>query len=135
MASYIMASPREIPKPTDAELQILHLLWELGPTTVRQVHERLTISKPTQYTTTLKLMQVMTDKGLLERDESERSHVYKPRVKRDQIQRQFAKYVLDNVFGGSALTLMVGALGAQPASKNELDELRKLIEDHRKGAK
>ena len=125
----------DTPKPTDAELQILHILWDFGPATVRQVHDRLAKSKPSQYTTTLKLMQVMADKGLLARDETDRSHVYAPRLKREQMQRQFAKYVLDNVFGGSALHLMIGALGAQPASKEELDELRKLIEDHRKGAK
>jgi predicted transcriptional regulator len=125
----------DVPKPTDAELQILNLLWDMGPATVRQVHESLSKSKPSQYTTTLKLMQVMTDKGLLERDETQRSHVYKPRQKQEQMRRQFAKYVLDNVFGGSAASLLVGALGAKPASKKELAELQKLIADYRKGEK
>jgi predicted transcriptional regulator len=123
------------PRPTDAELDILHLLWELGPATVRQVHERLAATKPSQYTTTLKLMQIMADKGLLERDESARSHVYRAALEREQVQQQVAGYLLDRVFGGSARSLLMGALAARKASPEELDSLRRMLQDYEKGPK
>lgn len=123
------------PAPTNAELDILHVLWDHGTATVRQVHEYLAQTKTSQYTTTLKQMQVMTDKGLLKRDDSERSHVYRPVITREQVQRQTAQHVLHRVFRGSARTLLMEALGVQPASKKELADLKQLLDDHEKGRK
>ena len=119
-------------RPTDAELDILNVLWDEGPATVRQVHERLQPRKTSQYTTTLKLMQIMAEKGLLERDETARSHVYRARQAREHVQRRVAQYLLDRFFGGSARSLMVGALDAKQASPKELEELRELLTDYEK---
>jgi predicted transcriptional regulator len=130
-----MTPPKDLPRPTESELEILNILWERGPSTVRQVHERLAETKKSQYTTTLKLMQIMAEKCLLARDESERSHVYKPNIERNQVQQQFAGYLLDRVFGGSARSLLIGALGARRASKKELAELRAMLDDYEKGRK
>jgi BlaI family penicillinase repressor len=121
--------------PTDAEMKVLNLLWEQGPLTVRQVHENLTTEKPLQYTTILKVMQVMTSKGLLQRDDSERSHVYRPTVEREQVQQQFAGHLLKLAFGGSMGSLLMGTLEAQPASKKELAELRRILDEYEKGRK
>src|SRR5262245_65805499 len=88
-------------RPTDAELEILNILWETGPATVRRVHEELEKTKPSQYTTTLKLMQIMAGKGLLERDERERSHIYGPAVGREHAQRQIAGHLMERAFAGS----------------------------------
>ena len=126
-------SDKRPPRPTDSELEILNVLWDRGPATVRQVHESLSRIKLSQYTTTLKLMQIMTEKGLLERDESERSHIYTPRVRREQVQQQVAAHVMNRVFGGSARNLLMGALGAKRASKKELAELRRLLDEYEKG--
>jgi BlaI family transcriptional regulator, penicillinase repressor len=115
------------PKPTDAELDILNILWDRGPATVREVHELLQRAKPTQYTTTLKLMQVMTEKGLLARDESARAHIYRPCVAREQVQTQVASYLLDRLFGGSPRSLLMGALSARRASRKEVEELRRML--------
>ena len=128
-----MTKNDDFPRPTDAELDILNVLWDEGPATVRQVHERLQARKASQYTTTLKLMQIMTEKGLLDRDESARSHVYRVRQARERVQQRAAKYLLERFFGGSARSLMLGALGAKPASAEELAELRKLLADYEKG--
>src|SRR5215468_1422903 len=118
------------PLPTDAELDILAVLWRLGPATVREVHEAL--SKDCGYTTTLKQMQLMTEKGLLTRSERFRSHVYESAVPQEQMQKQIAGDLLRRVFGGSASSLVMGALAAQPASAGELAEIRKMIEDYAK---
>jgi BlaI family penicillinase repressor len=126
---------KKLPAPTNAELDILHVLWDLGTATVRQVHEHLAQTKTAQYTTTLKQMQVMTDKGLLKRNDSERSHVFRPVVTREEVQRQTAHHVLHRVFRGSARTLLMEALGARPASKKELAELKQLLVDYEKGRK
>jgi len=122
-------------KPTDAELDILNILWKYGAATVRQVHEHLTQIKPSQYTTTLKLMQIMAEKGLLERDETDRSHVYHTRFPRERVQRQLAAHLMDRVFGGSARNLLQGALNARKTSKKELAEIRQILEDYAKGQK
>lgn len=127
-----MKKTNDPPRPTDAELDILNVLWDEGPTTVRQVHERLQARKPSQYTTTLKLMQIMAEKGLVDRDETARSHVYRVRHAREHVQRRVAKDLLDRFFGGSARSLLVGALDAKPASDQELAELRKLLADYEK---
>jgi predicted transcriptional regulator len=118
------------PLPTDAELDILSVLWRLGPSTVREVHEAL--GKDCGYTTTLKQMQLMTEKGLLTRSERFRSHVYESAVPQEQMQKQIAGDLLKRVFGGSASSLVMGALAAQPASADELAAIRKMIEAYAK---
>jgi BlaI family transcriptional regulator, penicillinase repressor len=127
-----MTKKNDTPRPTDAELDILNILWDAGASTVRQVHERLQARKPSQYTTTLKLMQIMAEKGLVERNETARSHIYKARHAREHVQRRVAKYLLDRFFDGSARSLMLGALDANPASQSELAELRQLLADYEK---
>jgi predicted transcriptional regulator len=117
---------QDLPMPTGAEIDILAVLWRLGPATVREVHEAL--GKDSGYTTTLKQMQLMTDKGLLVRSERFRSHVYEPGVPQEQTQKQIAADLLKRAFNGSARNLVMGALSAQPASKEELAAIRKMLE-------
>ena len=119
------------PRPTDSELAILTILWERGPSTVRQVHEALADQRDTGYTTTLKLMQIMADKGLVTRNESARTHVYAAMASEEQTQRQLLKDLVDRAFGGSAAALVLQALNAEGASPAELREIRKLIDDYR----
>jgi predicted transcriptional regulator len=123
---------KRLPRPTDAELAILRVLWEEGPATVRQVHEAMAGDRDTGYTTTLKLMQIMAEKGLVTRDESSRTHVYAARVSRDRTQRQLVNDLIDRAFGGSAAALVLQALSAQPTSEEELGEIRRLIDDYRR---
>lgn len=120
------------PKPTDAELEILTVLWSRGPSTVREVHEIIAGRKPAQYTTVLKQLQVMAEKGLVRRDDSQRSHVYEPARPREWTQRQLAGDLLDRAFGGSARGLLLGALSARRTSKKELAELRRLLGEYEK---
>lgn len=117
-----------IPRPTDAELAILRVLWDRGPSTVRQVHEALSRERPAAYTTALKLMQIMTDKGLLARDESERTHVYHPRLTEEQTQRQLVHDLLERAFGGSSSKLVMQALATTRASAEDLVEIRRLLD-------
>ena len=117
-----------IPRPTDAELAILRVLWERGASTVRQVHEAVTRERPTAYTTALKMLQIMTEKGLVRRDESDRTHVYFPRLSEEQTQRQLIRDLLDRAFGGSASKLVMQALATKRASAEELTEIRRLID-------
>ena len=119
---------RSVPKPTDAELAILRVLWERGPSTVRQVHELLPRDRPAAYTTALKLLQIMTEKGLVDRDERERTHVYRARLSEEQTQRQLIRDLLDRAFGGSASRLVMQALATKRASADELREIRKAID-------
>ena len=119
------------PKPTDAELAILRVWWERGPSTVRQVHDVLLRERPTAYTTALKLLQIMTEKGLVRRDETDRTHVYQARLSEEQTQRQLVRDLIDRAFGGSASKLVMQALAARRASPEELGEIRKLIEARR----
>jgi predicted transcriptional regulator len=130
-----MADRKQIPRPTDSELRILNILWDRGPASVRTVHDELQQNKPSQYTTTLKLMQIMTEKGLVDRQDINRVHIYCPCSSREQTQRQLAGHLMEQAFGGSARSLLMGALDAKPASKKEIIELRKFIEDHGKGGK
>ena len=125
-------SKNPTPRPTDAELAILRVLWERGPSTVRQVHEIL-VSRvgPTAYTTALKLLQIMTEKGLVRRDDTDRTHVYMPRLTEEQTQRQLVRDLLDRAFGGSASKLVMQALNAKRSTPEELGEIRKLIEARR----
>src|SRR5579862_6373723 len=131
MSSYM----EDLPKPTDAELEILTVLWSRGPATVRDVHNVIAARKPTQYTTVLKTLQIMADKGLVRRNEKQRAHVYAPAKPREWTQRQLAGDLLQRGFDGSARTLMMGALSAQKASKEDLAELRKLLEEYEKGTR
>jgi predicted transcriptional regulator len=118
-------------RPTEAELEILRVLWERGPSTVRQVHESLAEQRETGYTTTLKLMQIMADKGLVTRDESARTHVYTAKASQETTQRQLVNDLVDRAFGGSAAELVLRALSSHTTSDDELDEIRKLIDDAR----
>ena len=125
------------PRPTNSELEILRVLWDRGPATVRDVHEVISAARPglTGYTTILKLMQIMTEKGLLERDEAERAHVYKPRVAREKTQRAIVGHMLDRVFSGSAADLMMQALAANPTSPAEINEMREMLARYEKEQK
>jgi predicted transcriptional regulator len=116
------------PRPTDAELAILRVLWELGPSTVRQVHDVLMRERPTAYTTALKLMQIMTEKGLVRRDEADRTHIYHPRLTQEQTQRQLLRDLMDRAFGGSSSKLVLQALASKRASSDELAEIRRMLE-------
>jgi BlaI family transcriptional regulator, penicillinase repressor len=120
--------PKPAQLPTDSELEILNALWASGPATVREVHEALS-SKGTGYTTVLKQMQMMVDKGLLTRSERFRSHVYQVSVPREETQQQLAGSLLERAFGGSAKNLVLGALSAQPVSPDELAEIRKVLDE------
>lgn len=115
------------PLPTAAELDILAVLWRLGPSTVREVHEAL--AKDSGYTTTLKQMQLMAEKGLLVRSERFRSHVYDAARPKEQTQRQIAADLIARAFDGSARSLVLGALAAQPASADELAQIRDVLDD------
>jgi BlaI family penicillinase repressor len=130
------ARPENLPRPTDAELEILTVLWSRGPSTVREVHEAVSRRKPTQqYTTVLKLMQIMAEKGLVRRNQEQRAHVYEASRPREWTQRQLAGDLLQRAFGGSAKSLIVGALAARKASREELAEVRKLLDEYEKGAR
>jgi len=124
-----------IPRPTEAELAILGVLWSRGPSTVRQVNDVLSASRETGYTTTLKLMQIMADKGLVTRDERDRSHVYSARLAQGETQRQLVTDLMDRAFGGSAAALVLQALSAHPASPDELTEIQRLIDDYKHGGR
>lgn len=123
------------PRPTDAELEILTVLWSRGPVTVRDVHETIAGRRPTQYTTVLKQMQVMAEKGLVVRNEDQRAHVYEAARPREWTQRQLAGDILKRAFNGSAKSLMVGALSSRKASKAELAELRALLDEYERSSR
>ena len=118
-------------RPTDAEVAILRVLWARGPSTVREVAAAM--GRENAYTTVLKLLQIMTDKGLVRRDESERTHVYKATASEDRTKRQLVAELVDKVFGGSAAKLVMQALSAGKASPEEIAEIRKLLDTHRGG--
>ena len=117
------------PRPTDAELAILRVLWQRGPSTVRQICEQLNRERPTGYTTVLKFLQIMTDKGLVERDETRRTHVYTPRLTEEKTQQQLVGDLLERAFGGSARKLIMQALASKKTSPKELAEIRKLLKE------
>ena len=119
------------PKPTDAELAILRVLWARGPSTVRQVHDVLATGRPAAYTTALKLLQIMTEKGLVERDERDRTHIYRARLSEEVTQRQLVRDLLDRAFGGSPGKLVMQALATRRASAEELRDIRKAIDGAR----
>ena len=119
------------PRPTDAELAILRVLWDRGPSTVREVHEALRDSQDSGYTTVLKLLQIMTEKGLVDRDERDRTHIYRARLSEETTQRQLVRDLLDRAFGGSASKLVLQALATRRASADELRDIRKAIDSAR----
>jgi len=123
--------PRTAPKPTDAELAILRILWDRGPSTVRQVHDALARERQAGYTTALKMLQIMTEKGLVQRDERDRTHVYRPRLSEEQTQRQLLRDLLDRAFGGSSRKLVMQALATRRASAEELRDIRYAIDSAR----
>lgn len=117
------------PLPTDAELAILNVLWRRGPSTVRDVFEALQEGPKSGYTTVLKLLQIMFEKGLVKRDESQRSHVYRAAASEEQTQKRLVGDLIERAFGGSAPALVMRALSVKPASLAELDAIRKLLDD------
>ncbi len=119
------------PRPTDAELAILRILWDRGPSTVRQVHEILGLERQAAYTTALKLLQIMTEKGLVERDERDRTHIYRPRLSEETTQRQLVRDLVDRAFAGSSSKLVMQALATKRASAEELRDIRKAIDGAR----
>ena len=118
-----------LPKPTESELEILQVLWQLGPATVRLVNDELNRKRDVGYTTTLKLLQLMLDKGLVLRDDESRTHVYRAAVREEETQGQLIDRLLDAAFGGSALKLVVQALGNKRTSQEELNQIRDLLND------
>ena len=117
-------------KPTASELQILRVLWARGPSTVREVHDALSPSKAIGYTTVLKLLQIMTEKGIVRRDENQRAHIYEACEPAEKTKRELAGDVLQRVFEGSASQLMLHALAGRPTSREEIKELRRMLDEH-----
>ena len=120
---------KQTPHPTDAELAILRVLWDCGDCTVREVNEALNESKPTGYTTTLKIMQIMAGKGLLLRDDSGFRHVFRPAISEEDTQDQIVTGLVDRAFAGSAGKLVMRALSAKKITEDELARIRKLIDE------
>ncbi len=118
-------------RPTNAELEILTVLWSIGPATVREVYDVIRRRRPVQYSTILKFMQIMAEKGLVHRDERQRAHVYEAARTREWTQRQLAGDLMERAFSGSVKALLVGALSAKKATKKELAEIRKLLDEYR----
>jgi BlaI family transcriptional regulator, penicillinase repressor len=125
----------ELPKPTNAELEILTVLWSIGPATVRDVYDVIRRRRSAQYSTVLKFMQIMAEKGLVRRDEKQRAHVYEPTRSREWTQQQLAADLMERAFSGSAKALLVGALSARKTTKAELAEIRNLLDEYAKGEK
>ena len=123
----------ELPRPTDAELEILKVLWRRGPSTVREVFETFGETKVTGYTTVLKLMQIMAEKGLVRRDESQRAHIYQAQLAREQTQRQLIGDLLERAFEGSATKLVMQALSTRKTSAEELSTIREMLDEFERG--
>jgi BlaI family penicillinase repressor len=131
-----MSEKTDPPRPTDAELEILTVLWSRGRSTVREVHEAVALrrpNKPTQYTTVLKTLQIMAEKGLVRRDQEQRAHIYEASRPQEWTQGQLAGDLLQRAFSGSAKSMLLGALSARRVSPEELAELRKFLEEYEKG--
>lgn len=124
---------REPPRPTQSELEILAVLWDLGAATVREVQQALDARRPTGYTTVLKLLQIMTEKGLVRRDVRERAHVYAPKLPREKTEQQIVGDLLDRAFGGSSSRLVMRALSSRRATPEELDRIRELLNEIEEG--
>ncbi|GAC1441957.1 MAG: BlaI/MecI/CopY family transcriptional regulator [Sediminibacterium sp.] len=126
-----MTMPKHI-KPTESELEILRVLWDNGVATVREVHEKLSEHKDSGYTTTLKLMQIMFEKGIVKRDDSSKTHIYRANITRENTQQQFVGKMINSLFGGSSTQLVMQALGNHAPSKAELEEIQKLLDNLKK---
>lgn len=127
----VMAAPKYV-KPTESELEILQIIWDKGLATVREVHEELAKTKDVGYTTTLKLMQIMHEKGLVKRDESMRTHVYQAAVNKEKTQKHLLSKMIDTLFGGSSTQLVLQALGEQKATPEELEQIQTLLNNLKK---
>ena len=123
-----MVKKPAMPRPTDAELAILRVLWDRGPSTVREVHEALRSSQSSGYTSVLKLLQIMTDKGLVVRDETNRAHVYGPKLTEQRTQLQLLADLVDRAFAGSSAKLVLQALSGRRATREELRDIRALLD-------
>lgn len=119
-------------KPTESELEILMVLWDKGAATVREVHEVLAEHKDSGYTTTLKLMQIMFEKGIVKRDDSSKTHIYRANISRENTQQQFVGKMIHSLFGGSSTQLVMQALGNHAPSKEELEEIQKMLDNLKK---
>jgi len=119
-------------KPTESELEILQILWKKGNASVREVHEELLVTKEAGYTTTLKLMQIMHEKGLVKRDDSIKTHIYQPAVSKEKTQKHLVNKMIDTLFGGSSGELVMQALGNHKASAEELEEIQKMLDNLKK---
>jgi BlaI family penicillinase repressor len=131
----MVKTSKALPRPTEAELELLRILWEKEPATVREIYDALDVRRAVGYTTVLKLMQIMTTKGLVVRDEANRAHVYRAAVSQDETQNEILKDLSLRLFSGSAAQLALHALALEPASTDELDAMRALIEKKRKEAR
>ena len=120
-----------LPKPTEAELELLRILWEKGPATVRDLHEAVNTQRAVGYTSVLKILQIMTEKGLVEREEAGRAHIYHVTASQEETQNQLLRDLSERLFAGSAAQLAMHALAMDPASAEELEEIRNLIEQKR----
>jgi predicted transcriptional regulator len=117
-----------LPRPTDAELHILRVIWQRGPSTVRDIHDALSSTQATGYTTVLKLLQIMTEKGLVVRDESQRAHIYESRLSEQKTQRQLLGDLMERAFGGSPALLVMQALAGKKASATEIEDIRAMLD-------
>lgn len=125
----MMMKPPTLPKPTEAELELLRVLWSKGSATVREVHEEIAQARPLGYTSVLKILQIMTEKGLVQRTESAKAHLYRATVSQQETQSQMLRDLSDRLFSGSASQLAMHALSMQPASATELEAVRKMLEE------
>lgn len=120
-----------LPRPTEGELELLRILWERGPSTVRDLHDQIGTRRPVGYTSVLKLLQIMTDKGLVEREESGKAHIYHPAASQNETQDQLLRDISERLFSGSAAQLALHALSLEPVNDHDLDALRTLIDQKR----
>lgn len=126
-----MNEHRKLPRPTEGELELLRALWAKGSATVREIYDAINEERPVGYTSVLKLLQIMTEKGLVERDEAARAHIYRATVSQEETQNQILRDLSERLFSGSAAQLAMHALAMEPASAEELQEIRELIERKR----
>ena len=126
-----MKRPHTLPRPTEGELELLRILWDRGPSTVRDIHDQISTRRPLGYTSVLKLLQIMTDKGLVEREESGKAHIYHPAVSQNQTQDQLVRDISERLFAGSAAQLAMHALSLDQVNEHDLDALRTLIDQKR----
>ena len=123
-----MSKPLQTLKPTESELEILQILWQRGQATVREVHEELSTTKDAGYTTTLKLMQIMNEKGIVKRDDSSKTHIYEALLNKETTQQHIVGKMMNTLFDGSASQLVMRALGGSNPSKTEIDEIQKILD-------